>query len=293
MSYDLYFRQKPETDPLTEERFLSYFSKRPHYQVDVSQARYNNEDTGVYFLFETCSDGELIQEEKLLPFTFNINYCRPHIFGLEAEPEVNAFISQFDLAVYNPQSEDIIDDPYSSDSFLKSWNEGNHSGYKSMFSQKKGSNSIDMLPGEQIETYWKWNLKRDHLQNSLEEPMFVPKIMFLRINGQIKSFVAWPDGIPITLPRVDRVLVARKKYAPKKRWLKQKDNILLTWKDIEPTIGDFPFIETEAYFRLNYSKPTKNIADLIRSQSPFNKPLQGIAPDSILNEELVVKYRKS
>ena len=34
---------------------------------------------------------------SLFPVSFNLNYFRPHVFSLEAEPELAAFVESFDL----------------------------------------------------------------------------------------------------------------------------------------------------------------------------------------------------
>src|SRR5690349_4007908 len=104
MSYDLYFLRRPEQAALSREEFSAYFANRPNYTVQGSQAWYANEDTGVYFSFGfgDGSDGvEDEPEEDLEPppdeltstgLSFNINYFRPHFFGLEAEPELAAVV---------------------------------------------------------------------------------------------------------------------------------------------------------------------------------------------------------
>ena len=102
MSHDLFFlTRRPQ--PVSLDAFQSYFASRPHYTLqgnDASQALYENDDTGVYFSFDYSADGSGV-DEAVDPdlgslgwsgtgMSFNLNYWRPHIFGLEAEPEVGA-----------------------------------------------------------------------------------------------------------------------------------------------------------------------------------------------------------
>src|SRR5262245_20463321 len=108
MSYDLYFLSRSVGRGLSRDEFAGYFSDRNKYQVSESQALYSNEDTGVYFTFDYAEPGEDSESQAegdppMLPVTFNMNYFRPHIFGLEAEPEVAAFVSNFNLTVSDPQ----------------------------------------------------------------------------------------------------------------------------------------------------------------------------------------------
>ena len=51
MSYDLHFANGDDGRAMTEEGFATYFSSRPLYELNGSQAWYSNDDTGVYFSF--------------------------------------------------------------------------------------------------------------------------------------------------------------------------------------------------------------------------------------------------
>jgi hypothetical protein len=87
VSYDLFFRARPGKTPASAVDFANYFQSRPRYDADEEACFYSNEDTGVYFNFALGDTGNE-DEPDLLPISFNINYVRPHIFGLEAEPEL-------------------------------------------------------------------------------------------------------------------------------------------------------------------------------------------------------------
>ena len=43
-----------------------------------------------------------LKEVPFLPVTFCLNFYRPHIFGLEAELEVRAFVKALNLFVSDP-----------------------------------------------------------------------------------------------------------------------------------------------------------------------------------------------
>src|SRR5689334_4236837 len=98
MSYDLYFRHRSGTDALTPSQFAAYFHGRPYYTVSETQAWYEHPATGVYFSFsydviEGDADESLPGAEDRTSVSFNLNYYRPHTFGLEAEPEVRRLSS--------------------------------------------------------------------------------------------------------------------------------------------------------------------------------------------------------
>ena len=78
MSYDLYF-EAGAGKKLDAKSFGAYFRARRHYQVENGQAVYQNEDTGVYFIFDEPQEGVV---------AFNLNFLRPHVFALEAAGEL-------------------------------------------------------------------------------------------------------------------------------------------------------------------------------------------------------------
>jgi hypothetical protein len=93
VSYDLYF--EPRSGALDLHEIAAYFSSRPNYEVNPTQAWYQNEETGVYFVFEMQSREET-EGTEYYPVALNINYFRPSYFIEEAEPEITAFIRMFD-----------------------------------------------------------------------------------------------------------------------------------------------------------------------------------------------------
>src|SRR6266481_6601745 len=105
MSYDLYFRSRTPGRMISQEQFTNYFRGRRHYEIKETQAWYSNDNTGIYFSMDFGEPGETSEEGRdssLLRASFNMNYFRPHVFGLEAEPEVAAFVDHFDSTVFDP-----------------------------------------------------------------------------------------------------------------------------------------------------------------------------------------------
>jgi hypothetical protein len=141
MSYDLYFR--PRTGELTESAFNAYFRDRPHYKMEGAQAWYQNEDTGVYFLFERQdSEPQPDDEGEAFPATLNVNYFRPSYFGLEAQPEVTAFVRAFDMTVSDPQLDGMGEGEYVAERFLTGWNKGNEFGYEAILRDPKNREGL-------------------------------------------------------------------------------------------------------------------------------------------------------
>src|SRR5262249_38215064 len=132
MSYDLYFRARGSS-PSSMDDMRAWFEKRARYRfhgtADSGQAAYENEATGVYFQFDFETVDHEPETPPVLPIAFNMNYFRPHVFGLEAEPEVAAFVRHFELGVEDPQGA-IAGADYDAAGFLRGWDEGNRAAYR-------------------------------------------------------------------------------------------------------------------------------------------------------------------
>jgi hypothetical protein len=194
VSYDLYLT--PE--PFDADTIKAWFASRRHYNVSDAEAWYANEDTGVYFGFAIASEA---------PVAFNLNYFRPHIFGLEADAELNAFTQHFKCRLEDPQGGM---DTYSSNGFLDGWNAGNRSAFEIM-----GSKGEAPLGAEAslIEAAWEWNYARAELQRAAGDKVFVPKVCWVQPEaGEAPlACVTWTWGIPTVIPEdlVTRLVLVR------------------------------------------------------------------------------------
>ena len=173
MSYDL-FLSSPK---VSKESFNQYFSSRSLYELEGDQAWYSNEDSGVYFSFELSEEGEA---------AFNMNFFRPHFFALEAEQEVSAFIDNFECSVNDPQNDGMGEDPYSVEGFIKGWCKGNEFSFNAILNMPDYDSEILVKPTKEIERNWTWNYFRVKRENELVEDLFIPKIMYGKVNGELK-----------------------------------------------------------------------------------------------------------
>jgi hypothetical protein len=294
VSYDLFFRSRFRNRAISRADFAGFFQGRPHYELEDSQAFYSNEDTGTYFAFDYSDpDGTPGDENgvdpSLLPVSFNLNYFRAHVFGLEAEPEVAAFVKRFDLLVSDPQMSGMGDGEYSRQGFLDGWNEGNQFGYRAIVSQDPAQKLLT-LPAAQIEACWQWNLNRATRQGRLEFDGFVPLIFFFEAAGQVRTAVIWGDGLPILLPVVDLLLIPRERLAPR-RWFRAKsDEVFFFWDELAPLIRRFPLVPgSPACYQLNYQTTPPELEQAIRNKQPPRDKPKGIPFDRILDRELIEK----
>ncbi len=297
MSYDLYFRVSGDLPGVSREAFQAWFSGRPWYRIEGTQAYYENEDTGVYFTFEHPEEkraepqGE--EDARDAGVGFNLNYYRPHFFGLEAEEEVSAFVQKFDLSVADPQAEGMGEGRYSRDGFLQGWNAGNRVGYRvyagTAAKATAPTTPPPTLPTTELERCWTWNRARKGLQERMGQERFVPRIMFILQEDAVRTMAVWPDASPIAIPRVDLVCLARTELAPKKLFGKREpDFALVPFEEMAPFLaGAVPVAEGVPYSLLKQERLPLDLIGFISSREPWLVRPKGLSPDSVLNEELV------
>jgi hypothetical protein len=208
VSYDLLFR--PRGNRLSRVSFREYFTSRRSYTFRETQegahAAYENEDTGVYFSF-VWGDG--------CGPSMRVNYVRPHVFGLESEREVTAFVTSFEPAIDDPQSEGMGQGPYTPEGYLRGWNAGNVSACRAFSSALEGASDDRACrrrwPAATLERMWRWNFHRWRTQDVFStiemEPWFVPRIVLLDDSKELRSAVVWSPRVMILVPEVDAVLV--------------------------------------------------------------------------------------
>jgi hypothetical protein len=295
LSYDLYFTSR--TGVVDRAKILAYFSSRPHYKIDPPQVLYGNEDTGVYFHFEMRDENKR-EEPEHYPIAMNMNYFRPSYFVLEAEPEVTAFVRKFDLIVFDPQMHGMGTGEYDPELLKSGWHHGNEFAYSVMLRDpKKSKNSSSMLPPKRAADVWSlpsasllkawsWNLSQQAAQGRLGETKFVPRVMFVLLEGNVVTAAIWPDGIPIAVPDVDYLIVPRKKLAPRRT----EDRAIVTLKDALPVLQKYGTPDMRGTLILNYDTPTGEIATYVTSLPMDKRELKGLSPDQVLDRELVAKY---
>lgn len=309
MSYDLYFLSPSAAAVPKQEALKEYFLSRPNYGQTENDFWYGNEDTGIYFSFhwgQSDADGALEATDPGEPpedsrpsdgltsagLAFELNYMRPHTFGLEAEIEVSALVKQFGLFVDDPQMSGMGRGPYSREGFLTGWNAGNRFGYSAMIAQDAAVTDLlaSSLPAAQLERNWRWNLKRSRLQEELGQYVFVPKIMALLHEGGVKSFVVWGDGMPTALPDTDLIVVVRESLAPRRFFRRKPDRAFATPAELAPIrqLGRRVGGE-EGYWLFDSAVPPAPILDFFKSRIPWTGEFKGVPTESVLTRETLVE----
>ena len=294
MSYDLFFKYQGSKQ-LTLEEFERYFESRLNYKVNDKQAFYENEDTGVYFSFDY--EQPIIDKENTEIFSGSariglyINTYRPHVFALEAEPEVAEFVKKFDLLINDPQLDGNKSDKYNSVDFIRGWNSANKFSYKVTMAVDESDTTLFYLPAADIERCWAWNYNRNKLQEKIGEDFFVPMIIFLLIDGAVKSCITWSDAIPTVFPVVDKVTIFKYELARSKLFsLKKKgDFVLLNYSEITHLLSGIP--TSDKKLRYNGFNPSNeqynDVIKWIHSLKPMQANQLRISIDQILDRELL------
>jgi hypothetical protein len=287
VSYDLYF--KPRTGALEQHKIAAYFSSRPNYKVDPRQVWYENKDTGVYFVFEMQS-GKDTEGTEAYPGALNINYFRPSYFIQEAEPEITAFVRTFDMVVADPQMHGMGTGEYVPELLRSGWNYGNEFGYAAMLGDPKNQKNVQSLPSATLLYAWSWNLDRQRLQNNLGESKFVPIVLFIFIDGEVKTSAIWPDGIPIAVPKVDYLIVPRKQLAPRRLFQRVEDRTIVALRDALPILHKHGTTDTGGTLVLDYNVPTDEIAKYVTSLPSDEREIKRLSADQVLDRELVTRH---
>lgn len=293
MSYDLYFGARNGKAPPSSEALVAFFEERAHYRAEGRYAVYENDGTGVRFVFdldrETLDDDAEEGDDE--PFeaiaAFNINYFRPHVFGLEAAPELAAFVRHFDLIVDDPQSEGMGRGEFTEDGFLRGWNAGNRFAFRVMVQQEPDLD-VPTRPAAELEAVWRWNLERAVLQADHDE-LFVPRIYYLQRDDVLYTMATWTDAIPTVLPEVDLLMLGRAELAPRRLFGRDEDMAIIAWHELASLLEPFPRGEMPLPHRtIAYDHAPEPIRAFFQARWPAGLDAYAmVSADQILDRELL------
>jgi hypothetical protein len=294
MSFDLYFYTAKDHS-LSSEQIEKYLvAKGCFREGEFPQWLYSNEATGVYFSFEIQRESddpedieifESFEEFDNTRFSFNINFIRPNFFALEAFPFVERFMSELDLHVLNPQSQDDGDNPrkQNADAYYSDWTRANLSVSADHFDEF----GLIHFPIEKSNDYWRYNFHKDEMQEKLGEEYFVPSLILTRqtTTGEPITLSTWTEHIPNVFPPADYFVVSRKR----KKLLRTVDESgVISRNKLLNTFGDYleAFDFKDCY--IIHPNEAAKIGDLFNSVE-FDYPWKGFAKpielESLTNAE--------
>lgn len=290
MSYDLFFYKRKDSN-LTTDQIGEYLSNNlTPVNENGNQWFFENEDTEVYYSFETSDDPDEEVEIEELPdsykdfvntgIAFNLNFIRPSFFGQEAFIFVETFINDLDLFVLNPQGDDDTPSKPTGKYLFENWNKTNIWASKEHFDDESLFCSID-----KANKVWEYNYMRQQIQDEIGEDYFVSKNFFFKETetNKVVTLSMWTEHIPNILPISDYYLLGRK-Y--KKLFKTVEDMVLLTRDDFNSTFSSYfePYSVTETIIiHPDKAASIEKVFNSVKSNLNFKKHLERIAADSITN----------
>jgi hypothetical protein len=299
VSYDLRFLVRTDQKPPPPDRVREYFRSRRWYEDQGGQLWYANEDTGVYFSFDVGAVDDMAPDPEeppepiddgLVPagLSFNLNYFRPHVFGLEAALELAAVAERFSLLVDDPQIRGMGRGAFTSAGFLGGWNAGNLAAHRALLSSAHDGHAPvahHSLPAATLERIWRWNYDRLGLQEMVGD-VFVPRISFLQRGGGLDTSVIWRDAIPLALPDVDVLVLVRDELAPRRWFRKQPDICRVAIAEAGPLLKHGRRVDGPSPYTL-FDHVQLRTVDFFRRRASFAPQLEALPHDQVLTRELL------
>ena len=291
MNYDLFFRPTAQTPPCESRRFANFFEGRAFYKVEDDRADYVNEDTGVFFNFQFDEGLEdPYGDPASFPVCFSMNYLCPHVFGLEAEPEVAAFVAAFSLEVEDPQVGGMGRGVYQAERFFSGWARGNEMALQLVLKDPPNT-PIYTLPTARLEACWRWNYCRKEELARVGEAVFVPRLLHVIEEGKVQTVVTWTDGAPTVLPEADIVALVRMDLSLVEG---AQEIVVLPFSELEGLLSSFSLGDGPLRFwHLTYEQVPDKVVEFFQSFPAAPRRFEGIALGNILNGELVRKFKNS
>jgi hypothetical protein len=277
MSYDLdlIFER-----PIKPERFLEYFERRRRFAVSGTTIAYENPDTGVEFAIDYSVGGLPLLGRGVKSASFELNYVRPSYFGLEAERELTALVSEFQPRIEDAQMQGMGRGPYSPEGFLRGWNFGNEFAVRHALESGPAADFASM-PAEKLLAFWNWNYRLQTWKSKAGSRQFVPRITPDLVEGAPSLTVVWPMGMPILLPAVDYVYVGREVDGEKRFGLSP-------WSEVLGVAARAGADTAKLPLSLDYSRTPEAIAQWIAEIPLVDiEAAPGLSPDQLIDSEIL------
>lgn len=245
MSWDatLYIPGPDAGDVLT--RLHAWCGRQAHFVQNPSgsgddangQWWYENEDTGVYFSVEygPAEDAaEAPQGFAPAQIAVNVNFARPHYFGLEVMPLLAAMADDLGCALRDHQGDDQPRAPVASD-LIETWNDGNAMGTQMVIEHAPDHPRWNKQAARQ---WWEYQRVRKELVAALGgEDVFVPAMLLVTLpeNPRVVSVAVWPDGIPLVVPPSELIAGS---YDQKRLFRTKRIEMLYRTEDVVQALAD-------------------------------------------------------
>ena len=268
MSFDLSFCRADETVPAIAE-LKEYFQTNSLFEANDTagggvQFWYQNPATGVYCDFSYSPlDAEEQEGCGKSGLSFNLNYARPSFFAFETMPLVQAYCRHFKLQVEDPQADTV--GPADAQSLIESWQSHNASAVKAMQAMRKQEEvALHYLAEDRATDWWRYMSRRQRLEESLTEDLFVPTmITLLNPAREVFTMIVCPIAIAQFFPRCQYLCVKRET----RRLFRTKEEIgLVAYETVIDAISTLLEEYEFEGLRINCLRPAKLAAATERLQ---------------------------
>jgi hypothetical protein len=226
LSYDLLLLS--ELGERMRKQVYYFLAARPNYEVSSDDIMYENPETGVHFQWifipfhndENNEEDEPLHEHEIGHLRLNFN--RPTAFVNEAAIELLALSQALPVQFYDlPQ--DLIYKSFTETTQLTiPYFKHAQRAVSALRASYQGVAMAEEQPKRALNAVWEWNFNRDAFADGLGEDLFVPKINFFRVDGELRTGVVWADAVPMLCPYVDFVILYRDETAPSTGWFRRK-----------------------------------------------------------------------
>ena len=217
MSYDLFFcREKRANKPVNFDAAAQWLLTQEHCKREhESQVWYNNEATGVYFVFEENSwedpeESPVPPEYQDVGVSFNLNFNRPSFFGHEAMPFVQRFAEQFGVIAMDGEEQPIA---LTSELLIARWSKSNDWAVKALRKEEDMEPAYSMPRAKSL-AWWRYMQRHSVLEKELEnDDIFVPRLELIHNpeTREVMTYTTWAPGIAMIIPSCDYFGVIRER----------------------------------------------------------------------------------
>jgi hypothetical protein len=266
MSYDVFLRGA-EGIGYTASDLYTFFQGRAlrngSYRVMPLGVSYESRDTQVYFAIDLAAHGG----QNVA--TLRVNVPRPHVFALEVAAEMETICKVLRLRVEDPQPGGISGRSWSSREFLR--------GYERANRRACGETSWPIAAAV-MERTWQWNRTAPEMQRATR--CFVPNVLYGTERDRAVTYCVWGDAMPIHLPEVDWVVIARRALARGPNGA--MESAAVAYGAARELLSRFEARDApHRHHVLDYDETPREIDAFVRSLEPSRLPFSKIAFDRL------------
>jgi hypothetical protein len=296
MSFDLWFSTKDRSRIVDVDDIKSWFAMRPNYDkeaLESHQGVYQNDDTGVYFIFEfgNCIDSDDHLSSVHVPqIVLFLNFLRPRFFAMECANEIQDLVQHFSLEVSDQQeaTDEFLE--FNADKFINSYVKSNRWAIAEMGSRDELN--LQIKPSNELETVWRWNYNKRSRASLLEVDVFIPRIVWFVSDTKVSSGFVWPEGIPTLMPPSDAVYLVWGALAQKSllgvRFGESKENTICDRATVQHLLDEF--YKPEDAEGCRWPRDMSRPKELVKALKVFNPPSatpQILASDAVIDDIFV------